>query len=1205
MKTWNITGKITNAKGEGLSHVTVKAFDLDVNGEDALGNCITDHEGRYIINYTDRDFKKTSKEKGGPELVIKVFDHDNEKQLGASRVKRSAAVKEVINLSIATNGQELGHSIISPIDDYLYGFEKDDIAERLQIGGTEIYLGKEKIAKKRLSNALKKRGIFNKEVLVEMAMDGLSLKEEAKKMKVSELALTQLINYAIQTTPQDKLQVIKEHVEQPKFTGHLSSDDPDYDRFVTELGLDDIPIASLEDIQKWDIYPEIFYWYFGAIAAVDLRPYFGDARNQGGRGSCTAFCSTAVVEGMEYFRDPRNQPINLSEELTFWYSKRGQLFGAGGYSGFAALRHYAEYGGCEEAYLPYNGTNMGSNYVHLPVPDEAMDRAQFYKNGQVVALPARDIAAVKETLKTGRCVGLVSGVHGWSTSTGTVTMPNPLDSKGIGSSHCTTIIGFIDRNDLHKDMEGGFFIVRNSWGGANSTAHQLGPEYGGHLLMPYGWYRRYSHSAFTMIDHQANPEHEKKWLVEYYDNKHLMGSPLNSVQAKIKVFLINQTVTLPVPTEIDELDYNWGAGSALRFELPITTLNPLIDLNSLPLKNDFSIRFTKLKRFKEGYYRFHLKGDDGIRLYVDDRLVINAWKNQPAQSYTEEHYLTGGDHVLRVEYYENQGSAVVELDIEPIHFTYEIFTNDSLFGDPANTFIDTKTRLEWRHVPPAINSQQPGVFSLRSKANLFFKGGTYQFHALHTGGCRIWVANQLVLDDWNQNNASGNPVTITKGTHQVKVEYRHLDIIPQMGSKTYYRAALHFGWSEQFWLTDVHQDPIRWDMRKDSSPDINYVVFRNLALTGKAKLIDQYQDGSSEPWRLNFNKIDKLLNNFSQTQNLKTDQVSVHMRRRIFIAQDGYYNAKLQSDDGHRLSINGKQLIEDHHTTGPDPQNKDVWLKAGFHDVAIEYANMGWSARFTFELKKTEWDVTYYDGINFDTFIANAKVNDLSDLPGSRPSQLANHTYSAKAKRTVWLPVGRYRFHIKGDDGVILKINGIKLIDGWKPSITKNYSEVYEHQGGNITIEVDYFQNTYSAFLGFQILPEGYLGEYYRGTTLEKAPEGSDLDRNVPAAYRFEPVIDFDWGAGNRLDRVGSNNFSARWWGKVPLPVGRYRIELKADDGVRLFIDGKMVINEWKVQKAKTHTKRVDLVGRYHNIRLEYFEQSGSAVCKLRFVREF
>ena len=109
----------------------------------------------------------------------------------------------------------------------------------------------------------------------------------------------------------------------------------------------------------------------------------------------------------------------------------------------------------------------------------------------------------------------------------------------------------------------------------------------------------------------------------------------------------------------------------------------------------------------------------------------------------------------------------------------------------------------------------------------------------------------------------------------------------------------------------------------------------------------------------------------------------------------------------------------------------------------------------------------------------------------------------------------------------------------------------------------------------------------------------------MPIAYRYEPVIDFDWGQSGRLPRIGSDRFSARYRGVLDLPVGRWRISLRADDGVRLLLDGRLLIDNWRDQPATANAAVVDLVGRQHDLVVEYYERGGSAVCQLGLQRLF
>lgn len=80
----------------------------------------------------------------------------------------------------------------------------------------------------------------------------------------------------------------------------------------------------------------------------------------------------------------------------------------------------------------------------------------------------------------------------------------------------------------------------------------------------------------------------------------------------------------------------------------------------------FSIRWEKGEFFREGWYRFTAVADDGVRVYVDDQLIIDGWKIQPATEYKGDVFLREGRHKLVVEYYEEAEDAQISVSWEPI-----------------------------------------------------------------------------------------------------------------------------------------------------------------------------------------------------------------------------------------------------------------------------------------------------------------------------------------------------------------------------------------------------------------------------------------------------------------------------------------------------------------------------------------------------------
>lgn len=78
----------------------------------------------------------------------------------------------------------------------------------------------------------------------------------------------------------------------------------------------------------------------------------------------------------------------------------------------------------------------------------------------------------------------------------------------------------------------------------------------------------------------------------------------------------------------------------------------------------FSVRWERHTHFQPGWYRFTAVADDGVRVFVDDTLIIDGWKIQPATEYTADVYLTGGVHKLNVDYFEEGDAAQIRVSYE-------------------------------------------------------------------------------------------------------------------------------------------------------------------------------------------------------------------------------------------------------------------------------------------------------------------------------------------------------------------------------------------------------------------------------------------------------------------------------------------------------------------------------------------------------------
>jgi nitrous oxidase accessory protein NosD len=109
----------------------------------------------------------------------------------------------------------------------------------------------------------------------------------------------------------------------------------------------------------------------------------------------------------------------------------------------------------------------------------------------------------------------------------------------------------------------------------------------------------------------------------------------------------------------------------------------------------------------------------------------------------------------------------------------------------------------------------------------------------------------------------------------------------------------------------------------------------------------------------------------------------------------------------------------------------------------------------------------------------------------------------------------------------------------------------------------------------------------------KSAEEFAALSKGKPAATLFDTKrIDYLSG-GVIEDGVPADRFAFVAEGSVDLPPGDYTIELISDDGARLWVDDKLLINEWDPHESRV--ARADITGGRKRLKLDYYERAGWA----------
>ena len=218
---------------------------------------------------------------------------------------------------------------------------------------------------------------------------------------------------------------------------------------------------------------------------------------------------------------------------------------------------------------------------------------------------------------------------------------------------------------------------------------------------------------------------------------------------------------------------------------------------------------------------------------------------------------------------------------------------------------------------------------------------------------------------------------------------------------------------------------------------------------------------------------------------------------------------------------------------------------------------------------------------------------------GSPHLSVNGDQFSARWSRLIELEEGDYHFSVTSDDGVSLYVDGRLTFDQWHDHPARTYTAGVAQDAGLRRIVVEYYENTGVAKVALswehQSFPGLWQGEYYANAGLS----GTPVVRRANGDPSGRPDLEFDWGYDSPADVIPADGFSARWTRLVHLNKGRYRFTAVCDDGVRVYVDQRLLIDEWRDQPTQTLARDIQLETGEHLIVVEYYESTGVAVAKL------
>ena len=230
---------------------------------------------------------------------------------------------------------------------------------------------------------------------------------------------------------------------------------------------------------------------------------------------------------------------------------------------------------------------------------------------------------------------------------------------------------------------------------------------------------------------------------------------------------------------------------------------------------------------------------------------------------------------------------------------------------------------------------------------------------------------------------------------------------------------------------------------------------------------------------------------------------------------------------------------------------------------------------------------------------------------GSPGSGVGIDNFSVRWATDVALSPGTYRFYAQADDSVRVIFNFVNyapVIDTYSSGKVNELvtGDVNVTTAGTYHIQVDYRELTdqafaYVSFANLASNPGGpnfatpsapvnvsngaWTAQYYGNASLQ----------GDPVAILTEPSPTHHWGSAAPFPSLPADGFSARWTSTQTLSGGGYYLSVAADDGVRVWVNGTLIIDQWHAASGQTYNANLNLNGGPNYFQVEYYESSGEA----------
>jgi hypothetical protein len=629
--------------------------------------------------------------------------------------------------------------------------------------------------------------------------------------------------------------------------------------------------------------------------------------------------------------------------------------------------------------------------------------------------------------------------------------------------------------------------------------------------------------------------------------------------------------------------------------LRVTRIDPLIDFNwgqSIPATgvgaDTFSVRWTGqvLPLYSETY-TFYTTSDDGVRLWVNGQQLINNWTDHsPTENSGTITLAAGQRYDIRLEYYENTLGAQIQLQWASASQPKQIIPQSQLFSEavpstptptptsgpgagltgqyfdnadlsnPILTRVDSVIHFDWGNAAPA-SGVSADTFSIRWTGRVLPRySEIYTFHTTTDDGVRLWVNGQQIINNWNDYAPTENRGTIALQAGQaydLRMEY-----YDNTGGAV---ARLEWSSASQFRQV-IPQSQLLPLGTPTSTPTATATP--TLTPTPSATIAEPTPAGSGLTGQyfdnldftsLSLTRIDPTVNFdwgvSGPASGMGADTFSVRWTGQVQPAYSQAYTFYTTTDDGVRLWVNGQQIINNWNDYAPTENSGTINLFAGQrYDIRLEYYENSGGA-----VAQLRWSSLSQP----KQIIPQNRLFPLTSTPLTATATATN-TATATATATATPTTTPTSTPTATLTSTITRTP--------TPTLTPTSTATSSPAGAGTGLTGQYFDNA---------------------------------DLTNLRLTRLDATVNFNWGRSAPAANIGADTFSIRWTGQVePRYSETYTFYTVSDDGVRLWVNGQQLINDWTDHAALQNSGSITLAaGQRYDIRLEYYDGSLEAVAQL------